>query len=241
MNISEGLSTIPDWLPDWTDIEKYPHPKKTDSRVWAWEFLRRNTEYQQLYSQIATLPPGFIRHDDSAWKIGERLENDFGVLIAAPPSMTSADPNFEERPKFVTHGRRWMKPPDWPEDAGPYVVDEALQDPTEVLMQFDLRWSLHSQLISAKAFLKAQTQNLKSLKKLEGTNHRMKPKYFTDYLRLLDAEATGQTPEKMAEVIYKILEEYPDHAGKQKVSDSLKRARWLRDKGYRFIAMTPQT
>jgi hypothetical protein len=69
----------------------------------------------------------------------------------------------------------------------------------------------------------------------------MKPKHFRDYLRLLDAEATGQTPEKMAEVIYEVFEEYPEHAGKQQVSDNLKRARWLRDEGYRFLAMNPQT
>ncbi len=134
-----------------------------------------------------------------------------------------------------------MKPADWPDDVDPYVVEELLQDPSEVIIKFDLRWSLQSQLTAARAFLKAQMQNLKSLKILEETNHRMKPEFFRNYLRLLDAEAAGQSPDKMAEIIYEAFDEYPDHAGKQKVSDNLKRARWLRDKGYRFMAMTPQT
>ncbi len=42
--------TIPEWLPDWEDKKQYPDPGTTSSRQWAWEFLRRNPEYQQDYS-----------------------------------------------------------------------------------------------------------------------------------------------------------------------------------------------
>jgi hypothetical protein len=240
MDNSEGLSKIPDWLPDWTDIKKYPNPKNTDSRVWTWEFLRRNTKYQQLYSELATLPPSIPRRDDSVYKISERLEKEFGVLIPASPSMTSSDPLFDRQPQFITHGRRWMKPPDWPEDADPYVVDETCQSLTEVLIEFDLRWSLQSQLISAKAFLNAYTEKLESLGILEKPTHRMKPEHFQNYLRLLDADVTGHTLEKMAKIIFGVAKKYPDNAGVQKAHDGLKRARWLRDKGYRYIAMAPQ-
>jgi len=42
---------------------------------------------------------------------------------------------------------------------------------------------------------------------------------------------------KMSELIYGLVDEYPDNSAQQKVLDSLKRARWFRDKGYRFIAI----
>lgn len=37
----------PDWLPDWQDLSRYPDPKTAPMRRWAWEFLRRNEEYQR--------------------------------------------------------------------------------------------------------------------------------------------------------------------------------------------------
>ena len=35
--------------PNWKDPSAYPDPKKTDIEQWAWEFLRRNPEYQKDY------------------------------------------------------------------------------------------------------------------------------------------------------------------------------------------------
>ena len=39
----------PDWLPDWKDPTAYPNPENTNAEQWAWEFLRRNSEYQRDY------------------------------------------------------------------------------------------------------------------------------------------------------------------------------------------------
>lgn len=47
-------------VPDWTDITAYPDKAKKNPRVWAWEFLRRNPEYQKMWKQIQSLPPGPI-------------------------------------------------------------------------------------------------------------------------------------------------------------------------------------
>ena len=38
--------TIPTWLPNWKNSDEYPNPKNTIADQWAWEFLRRNPEYQ---------------------------------------------------------------------------------------------------------------------------------------------------------------------------------------------------
>src|SRR6266700_5276026 len=74
MIISKTQPAIPDWLPDWTKPDQYPDPKTTSSRQWAWEFLRRNPEYQRLWDEL--IAPHF---DPKVWyndQILEILRND---------------------------------------------------------------------------------------------------------------------------------------------------------------------
>jgi len=40
------------WLPDWRDASQYPPVEGTSGTRWAWEFLRRNPEYQKAYSEL---------------------------------------------------------------------------------------------------------------------------------------------------------------------------------------------
>jgi hypothetical protein len=174
-------------------------------------------------------------------EIGERLENDFGVLIPAPPSLNTSSSDFQWRPRFTSRCKTWIKPVDWPDDADPYIVDAGVLDIGEAVVQFDLRWPLTAQLEAAKTFLQEQVQHLQELGALDAPNERMNdPEDFRYYLRLLDAESAAVPHKEMSEVIYKVVDEYPDHKGQQKVSHNLKRAGWYRDKGYRFLAMTIQ-
>jgi hypothetical protein len=52
------------WPPDWRDPAAYPDPDTTTATRWAWEFLRRNPDYQ----------------DDARWvhSLGERAEETGG-------------------------------------------------------------------------------------------------------------------------------------------------------------------
>ena len=43
---------IPEWLPDWRDLTKYPDPKSASPTQFAWEFLRRNPVYQKDYENV---------------------------------------------------------------------------------------------------------------------------------------------------------------------------------------------
>jgi Family of unknown function (DUF6499) len=43
----------PRWLPDWeNDLAKYPKITEKSRVEWAWQFLRRNPKYQQLWGQL---------------------------------------------------------------------------------------------------------------------------------------------------------------------------------------------
>jgi hypothetical protein len=239
MSTSDQSLPVPDWLPDWTDITAYPNKSDKNPRIWAWEFLRRNPEYQKMSEQIEALPPGPIHRDFSLESINERLERDFGLRIPAPPSMGSYDPDFKRRPLFVTHGRTWIRPVGWPDNATPYVVNELLCDPAEALVWVDLRWPFDRQLQAAKMFLRTKKQQLQKIGKL-GKDRRLNTPPFLELLRLLDAEASDASNKTMAEIIYGIADEFPDHTGQQRVSEGLKRAKFLRDKGFRYLAMIIQ-
>ena len=50
-------NTIPTELPDWQNPAEgdYPDPKKATPQEWAWQFLRRNEEYQKNYKNLQIL------------------------------------------------------------------------------------------------------------------------------------------------------------------------------------------
>ena len=44
----------PEWLPNWKRPQEYPDidPKKASRQLWAWQFLRRNSKYQEDYAKF---------------------------------------------------------------------------------------------------------------------------------------------------------------------------------------------
>ena len=45
----------PDWIPNWRKESEYHDPETTTSQQWAWEFLRRNFDYQRDYSDFEVM------------------------------------------------------------------------------------------------------------------------------------------------------------------------------------------
>ena len=57
----------PRWLPDWQNKAQYPNPAQAFPVDWAWEFLRRNPDYQRLWSQL--IKPSYKRaHVKFSWR-----------------------------------------------------------------------------------------------------------------------------------------------------------------------------
>jgi hypothetical protein len=57
-----GDYPAPTWLPDWRDEKKY-EDHASDRDEWAWEYLRRNPEYQADYAKWEELPDTDIAED----------------------------------------------------------------------------------------------------------------------------------------------------------------------------------
>lgn len=45
------MSQAPEWLPDWRNETSYNFPQRNSWRLWSWEFLRRNPEYQKAWRE----------------------------------------------------------------------------------------------------------------------------------------------------------------------------------------------
>jgi hypothetical protein len=231
MGLKKKPSKKPEWLPDWKDESKYP-PKKAGGRVWAWEFLRRNPQYQQLWEERAALPPGAVSAH-AFWEICEHFEREFGVTNAAPPEMTIADPEFKWRPTFIEQKPRyWVLPVNVSDDDEFEIPKIHLEDPTEVVVKFDLRAQINPQLIYVADLLKGEFKRLTDAKVLRG-EPRARFDNYPDYLRVLDPKLSGVNHQTIGAEILKV--KAPEYQ-KSNAVYAFRRAKRLRDGGYRFLA-----
>jgi Proteobacterial transcriptional regulator-like domain/T6SS, Transcription factor, DNA binding domain len=231
----------PRWLPNWDkDLRKYPNPE------WAWQFLRRNPEYQRLWAQLiqphydpadvkrsldrADRETGFRRI--STFRSRFRLEEvryplepfkqRFGISTVPPdPSEPTAKLHFSAA--FIRYAQ---KPFPWP---GPGSAEYGLPliNDAEVLVWFDLNWSIDQQLANAKRLLRTRAAG----KKLEP--FRFQPKTYQRYLRLLDARAVGAKNSRIASILYpNVPNKYPEYNGNRQVSMDVRAAERLRDRDF---------
>jgi hypothetical protein len=226
----------PEWLPDWKDESKYPDPKKTSGRVWAWEFLRRNSQYQQLWEEFEALSPGLLYsgHSANAFRdISKRFEQDFGVRNPAPPEITTEDSEFERRPTFIEQKpRHWVLPANVSDDDEFETPVIYLENPAEIVVKFDLRVQINPQLIYVAGMLKEELKRLANAKLLRG-EPRARFDNYPDYLRVLDAKLSGVTYKTIGAEILKVKD--PAYQ-KPNATYAFKSAKRLRDGDYRFLA-----
>ena len=215
-----ALMKPPDWLPDWLDKSQYPDPHKTSEVGWAWEFLRRNPDYQKLWEQAHILKYVYNPKDIEAYL--RRAKKEGGLW-----HVNTQQRSFSQAP-FIKRFRLESAPPD---PATPnatllfsgqflrfahkqtYGADEVRANlhNGQVLVWFDLNWPIQRQLENAKQLLYAKAP--------EAEKRRIRFAQFRNYLRLLDAKCSGATVGEMADKIYPRQE-----GNQQKVRDQLKAA-----------------
>lgn len=235
----------PKWLPNWRNPKEYPDPAKTARLDWAWQFLRRNPDYQNLWSQL--IAPNYDRkhvvHIIKQQRGSARLYSD-----RARPRLIETSGDYD-LPPFVSQFGITSIPPDPSEKkaelqfaaqfiryrpGGMRKVSPDLQD-HEVLVWFNLQWPIEAQLNSARQVLEQQIK----AKNLAGApfRFRYRPEKYANYLRVLDAKATNMSDEAIASVIYPNLpDSHPEHAGSHRVRDDLAAAKRLRDNPWLIVA-----
>jgi len=245
----------PRWLPDWQNPAQYPNPAQASRVDWAWEFLRRNPDYQRLWSHL--IKPSYKRaHVKFSWRhvvppaqlVSNRIRPylhctagnyplaifraRFGI-VTVPPNPSEPKPKLRFDPEVIRYARKPLKrggtPPAWT-----YSVTANLQD-HEVLIWFDLRWPIEAQLKSAKKLLKQQINQ--NLPKGNQFQFRIRPQQYARYLRLLDAKIAGATNAQVAHLIYpRLPNTYTNPAGSRQVRRDRAIATSLRDNPWRIVA-----
>ena len=146
-------------MPNWQNPKDYPDKACTTMRQWAWEFLRRNKQYQEDYRELSDmwiLEPDRESIAETAlyfnvldkysiwWWSGRLPDPGIADLKKAAPGLL-----------FTGEGVRMMIPKS---DASPLHMlsedwDRSEAEPEEIAIIFDISKPLVSQLNGAKRIL----------------------------------------------------------------------------------------
>lgn len=244
------MADPPAWLPDWTKKEQYR--EKLPRRLWAWEFLRRNAEYQadaRIACEIMRRE-NCIAHQEGCpppWPADRKL--------IPPPLDDDAWRNHTERLNdglvtavydMLLHqiARKWgmllpLPEPSQSTPKGLLFMVEALRciggtgASAQVVKQvIKVEPGKHWFEIDENLPIQPQLDRIKQ--SVQGRKVKTHVDKFPEYLRLLDAEAVGVVePREIGAVIYKGKGAEPAY---RLAYDGLEAARRYRDGDYLLIA-----
>jgi hypothetical protein len=202
---------------------------------WAWEFLRRNTEYIKAwnrYIEYLSLP------DDSAQPVAEEL---WGAWKWGLQGLY-LDPNERySNVAFIPLGSKEalmiFQPPKKEGEGVRYVSYIGRPKIGKVIFEFDVSLPIKKQLHVAEKTLLQHRQELKD----EGVAVQETPKLRRDpddwkiLLRVLDAKAAGVKNKEIASVLFPNEQSKDIYAGTKKVDDKYNQAIRYVNQDYRFI------
>lgn len=234
---------------DWCQSDAYTAMKNFTGARWAWEFLRRNCDYQREWFAFDTV----WRQLEAAY--GRPPDRDFCAWKADPRAWVHADDCPEgdcriDGEKVLIEcalGARWgfyKFPPDprdddpvgddrlaWREVASPVrqlgAADAAwCESSSHLALGFDLSLPLREQMEQAKRTLQAEQRRRQRAGLVAPVSARARAADWVVMLRLLDAEAGNASASELTSIS-------PGWEG------SLQEAHRLCEGGYRQLALLP--
>jgi hypothetical protein len=214
----------PDWLPLWTDASAYPSPDSLQPWQWAWEFLRRNTSYQAKWNEVV----GPLKKGQPVDCVTRALfRQEFGIIFPKNPASKTIIP------LLLQYSLRTASVDDFDGTTGSIPIAGYY----DFAVVFDLSLDIDTQIKVARKELENKRRWLvgEGMLSVEpGT--RKAPDLWPDYLRLLDAEASGASHHEMAKMLYpKVPDEYPDFKARKQVQNRLEAAHKMCNEGYRMV------
>jgi hypothetical protein len=207
------------WLPDWRNASAYPDLKNAGGQQWAWEFLRRNPEYQRLWTQLKP-------RSKPAKILGFKVKfHIMAIDLSLPPSPSTNAPKdlIFDKPFILYRG---------PCKRGPIPLDWAIEQ-NQLIALFNLSWPISPQVAHVKkALLEAAKESDQRVK------FRRTVQHYQNYLRVLDAKLANTRHKEIAAVLYSTLSDH--HSALQRVRDDFDVATRLRDNDFWLIALTAQ-
>lgn len=218
----------PVWkLIDWTDPKNYQHIEKDPSdEVYAWEFLRRNPQYQNDFAEFVRTGKflGYTRyilngdgkytprHEDMRdWYGLSHESNNYDPKSTTPPIFAKGD-----YPRFL--------------QKDDYLRSDALTDPDDLL---ELAQEEVVVVLSTNHNLDHQISQIKGLLKQEQDKNvafRRRTELYIKYLRLLDADLMDVPEAEILKILYANEEKF-----RSILHTNLKAAQRLRDHNYKRL------
>lgn len=229
-------------IPNWKNKEAYPLPETTSNQQWAWEFLRRNKDYQAEWHKYISNGKIKPSHD--------YLFDTFGVINLCDPQIDYGNPSvlllcFGEPPRLsiVTaipeeNENGDIEPP---MDAITFAKKMQPQMLEEATIKFDVHYDIDSQIEIAREYL---NNLLKCVHKKSQDFFPLCPskseEQFPLYLRLFDAESQSP-PLKQKEFIELVLPVLAPrehkHSAIERLIKSLRQAKYWAKTGYKSLCL----
>jgi hypothetical protein len=219
------------WPPDWTNAGHYPDPNKTSPLQWAWEFLRRNQEYQDLWEKLIESKYKRLKATKALRRPALMFERKFHITktyFFPPPCPSENDPtglSFDVA--FILERS--------PSDAGPAIPLNYGIDSGEMMVVFNLNYPVMRQLkVVREALLSTSKEHKNVVPKF-----RRRIEHYQTYLRLLDARAAGASRKEILATLYRTqTNSYPNYCANKSLRDDIAAAERLRQKDFWLIAVT---
>jgi Proteobacterial transcriptional regulator-like domain len=230
--LRQGMAELPFRPPDWKSRDNYPDPQNTSSSQWAWEFLRRNPEYQLLWEKL--IKP-IYKSPRSANRLRPPIlefERQFHItdtFVQLPPSPAAkqAPTLYFDAPFILCRGAS---------NAGPIRFDWSI-GLNEMIVLFDMTRPIKPQLERVKMALVTASKDQEN----RNSEFHRHTRSYRKYLRLLDAEIAGATWSQIAKELYPHLSDaYPNRPGRRQGRSDFKIAKRLRDEDFWRIARSGQ-
>jgi hypothetical protein len=174
-------------IKDWRFKKNYPDPKKTNRFKWAWEFLRRDPEYQDDYGR-------YLKTNSNQTK--KRLKKKWGLKYKMLNPKGKA---YKGEYHFFTYPKEFfLQNPD-------EATEELILNPFSHILEWGFIFNLH--LPIKKQIQIAENELLKIKKKIKLPETKVKERFpyenYQLYLRLLDAKGKNEKTKQIIEKLYK--------------------------------------
>ncbi len=206
----------------WDNTQDYVFPSDMSLDYWAWQFLRRNTEYKNDWnSALEIYKSRYIKNQKINLSELEYIEPSHAIHNA-PFSSDLKDWGFGlgfYNPLHIIPQNLEFKN----EHKRPCLAIDIEEFRNQKSLTFDIRLPIEPQLKKAGIYLKkiAKERGIKSITR----HHKTK---WRDYLRVYDAYQAGIEPNKIAKVIFpKLTNDSTDQRGTKRVFSTFKQAEKL--------------
>ncbi len=226
--------------PDWRNASDYEFGEISDL-YWAWEFLRRNSKYQEdwkfefdcslqankdLFQRSSHYYDEIIPGEVSGSKGRTYYFETYGIYTLPNPDIS--------RPQHITiepaYGQIRVREKDG------LGKESMILYKNQAAITFDLS-------VPIKPQLKKATEKIESMREKYGVDdseksiRRQQQNLYSKYLRLLDGKLAGADNKTLAKVVFHWIDNgYPAFKGSNRVRDSLAAANKLVELKYRFLA-----